>query len=298
MKTFYWLIKRETWEHRSFVFVPAVLGGVAVFFMLLAILRLAGHLDGIEQLRGHFPLADVAPEQRFDSIKLGIITTAVPFNVVMLIVIAVYLLDALYGDRRDRSILFWKSLPVSDIAVVLSKLATATLVVPLFTLAVVALTQLAVLLIASIFFLLTGVEGWGWLWNPFGWVYGWASLGYGYLLLSAVLLPYLAWLLLASSWARRTPFLWAAVPPLGLMILEGWFLDSGHFAQLILGHVHDLLHAAFNITQSANNLGGGHQVEVQSGLEFIFTPELWGGFLVAALFVAGAIGLRRYRDES
>jgi ABC-2 type transport system permease protein len=266
--------------------------------MLLAILRLAGHLDGIEHLRGHFPLANVAPAQRVDSIKLGIITTAVPFNVVMLIVIAVYLLDALYSDRRDRSILFWKSLPVSDIAVVLSKLATATLVAPLFTLAVVALTQLAVLLVASIFFLLTGVAGWGWLWNPFGWVYGWASLGYGYLLLSAVLLPYFAWLLLASSWARRTPFLWAAVPPLGLMILERWFLGSAHLAKLIFGNVHDLLHAAFNVSHGMNDMGGGHQVEIQSGLEFFFQPGLWGGLLVAALFVAGAIGLRRYRDES
>lgn len=295
MKTFYWLIRRETWEHRSFVIVPLALGGLAVFFMLMAMTKMSVHFEGIGHIDEHFPL----PEDRYAAMRMGVITSAVPFNIVMLIVIAVYLLDALYGDRRDRSILFWKSLPVSDTAVVLSKLATATLVAPLITLAVIAATQLAALTIASGFFLLTGVTGWGWMWNPLGWIWGWLSLGYGYLLLSAILLPYLAWLLLASSWARRTPFLWAVVPPLALMILERWFLGSAHLLQWTFGHLHDLLQATFNFSDDTmKNIGGGHQVPAQPGLEFFAQPALWGGFCAAALFVAGAIWLRRYRDET
>src|SRR5690606_40577997 len=101
MRTFYWLLKRETWEHRSFVMVPLVLGGLAVFFMLMAMAKISVHLDGIGHIGEHFPL----PEDRYAAMRMGIITGAVPFNLVMLIVIAVYLLDALYGDRRDRSIL-------------------------------------------------------------------------------------------------------------------------------------------------------------------------------------------------
>lgn len=299
MKTFYWLLKRELWEHRSFLIVPAVIGGVAVFFMLMGMLKMAGHLEGIGQLHEHFPLADVAPEERYAATKVGIMTTAVPFNLVLLILIGVYLLDALYGERRDRSILFWKSLPVSDTAVVLSKLATATLVAPLITLTVIAATQLAVLILASIAFLLIGVEGWGWMWNPLGWLWGWASLGYGYLLLTAVLLPYLAWLLLASNWARRAPFLWAVVPPLTLMILERWFLGSSYLVRLIFGHLGDFLPATFNFSHDTmKNIGGGHDVAVQPGLEFFAQPALWGGVFIAGLFIAGAIWLRRYRDET
>lgn len=298
MKTFYWLLKRESWEHRSFLIVPLAIGGAAVFFMLIGMLKMVGHLDGIEHLGEHFPLAGIAAENRYAAIKVGIMSAAVPFNLVMLIVIAVYLLDGLYGDRRDRSILFWKSLPVSDVAVVLSKLATATLVAPLITLAVIAVTQLAVLMIASIFFLLLGVDGWGWMWNPLGWLWGWASLAYGYLLLSAVLLPYLSWLLLASSWARRTPFLWAAVPPVVLMICERWFLGSSYLAQWIFGHIHDLLPETFT-PGSLENIGSGHgDIVIQPGLGFFVQPALWAGVFIAALFIAGAIGLRRYRDET
>lgn len=295
MKTFGWLLKREIWEHRSFVIVPLVIGGLAILFMLLGFLK-AGHIDGIEHFSEHIRLNDVAPEKRHLVTSMIIMTTAIPFSIVILIVVAVYLLDALYGDRRDRSILFWKSLPVSDASVVLSKLATATLVAPLITLVVVAATQLVALLLVSIGFLLLGIEGWSWLWNPLGWFRGWSYIAYGYLALSLVLLPYMGWFLLASSWARRTPFLWAVVPPVALVILERWFLGSQYLAKGIFAYLGNTLPAAFPASNLKNAVKG-HAEGVMPNFALISEPSIWIGLLFAALFITGAIWLRRYRDE-
>lgn len=296
MKTFYWLLKRELWEHRNFLIAPALIGGVAVFFMLLGLIKMGGGLAGAGDIH-HFSLADVSPGDHLSAVRTGIVTTAVPFNLMLLILVTVYLLDALYGERRDRSILFWKSLPVSDTAVVLSKLATATLVAPLITLVVVAATQLAVLVLASIGFLLMGADGWAWLWNPLGWLWGWVSLGYGYLLVDVVLLPYLAWLLLASAWARRSPSVWATVPPLALMIMERWFLGTGYLAQWIFGHLGSLLPDTFHFMALIHSGGYGSVLD-QPGPGFFARPDVWSGILVAAAFAGGAIWLRRYRDET
>lgn len=301
MKTFYWLLKREIWEHRSFVIVPAVIGALALLFMLIGMLQMAGHLGEAGHIGSHLSLGDVDPGKRYLATTAGIMATAVPFNAVLLILVGVFLLDALYGDRRDRSILFWKSLPVSDTSVVLSKLATATLVAPLITLVVAAVTQLAVLFLASIGFLLLGVEGWGWLWNPLGWLAGWGSLAYGYLAMGLILLPYMGWLLLASSWARRAPFLWAAVPPVALMILERWFLGSSYLARAVFGHIRELVPAAFKpmSPEGLGELASGRGDGVMLPSTAVFAePGLWIGLAVAAAFVAGAVWLRSYRDET
>lgn len=298
MKAFYWLLKRESWEHRSFVIVPLAVGGLAILFMLLCFLKALGHLDGIVHLSGHIQRDGAVPEQRVLVTAMTILRTAMPFSVVMLIVIAVYLLDALYGDRRDRSIMFWKSLPISDTAVVLSKLTAAALVVPLITLAVVVATQLVALIIASIGFLLLGFGGWGWLWNPLGWLLGWAHLTYGYLALSLVLLPYLSWLLLASSWARRTPFLWAAVPPVALIAMERWFLGSHYLSQWLVGYLKNA-RPAFRPAFSLERMAAGHPSQgLMPNLALFAEPAIWVGLAVATLFVAGAIWLRRHSDET
>src|SRR5206468_10746510 len=67
-----------------------------------------------------------------------------------LIVGIFYCLDALYGERRDRSILFWKSLPVSDVMAVLSKLAIPIVILPLLSFAVTVATQFFMLLLSTV----------------------------------------------------------------------------------------------------------------------------------------------------
>ena len=56
-----------------------------------------------------------------------------------------YCLDALHGERRDRSILFWKSLPVSDLTTVLAKASVPCRVLPPRAFALALATQLMLL---------------------------------------------------------------------------------------------------------------------------------------------------------
>src|SRR2546425_188736 len=71
-----------------------------------------------------------------------------------------YCLDALYGERRDRSVLFWKSLPVSDLTIVLSKASIPFVVIPLGTWVITAVTQAIMLLLAGGRLMGTGLSVW------------------------------------------------------------------------------------------------------------------------------------------
>src|SRR5437867_8784109 len=73
-----------------------------------------------------------------------------------------YCLDSLHGERRDRSILFWKSLPVSDLTTLLSKVTIPLAVLPLVTFAIVVVTQFIMLLISTAALLSSGLAATTW----------------------------------------------------------------------------------------------------------------------------------------
>src|SRR2546428_13053825 len=144
-----------------------------------------------------------------------------------------YCLDALYGERRDRSILFWKSLPVSDLTTVLSKATIPLVVLPLIIFAIIVTTQFIMLLWSSVVLLPSGLAGTTWTrFNLFA-----QSLILLYSLIALALwhAPIYAWLLLVSSWARRATFLWAVIPLLAITIFEKITFNTTHFIRM-LGH--------------------------------------------------------------
>lgn len=301
-KTFPWLLKRELWEHRSFWIVPGVLAGLILFFMLWGLSNMV--LQGIELSHLREEITDLSvidPETRQSGVTVAILSSAAPFNVFMLVMLVFYLLDALYADRRDRSILFWKSLPVSDAGTVLSKLAMAMVVIPGLTWSVIIATQLVGLIFISIAGAIIGVEGWYLLWDPVGLLGGWFTLAYAFLMQSLIFAPFMGWLLLASSWARKAPFLWAFVPPAVVMMLEEWLLDTNYLFNWTAARFTETMPIMFNIRDRGafEELAEGPPTsQVLPNLDLFLSPGLWSGFLVAGVLVAGAIWLRRYRDDN
>ena len=144
-----------------------------------------------------------------------------------------YCLDALHGERRDRSILFWKSMPVSDLTTVLSKASIPLVVLPLLTIAIVIATQWIMLLLSTLVLLGSGLSA-ATLWRQ-------VTLSQVMLLYHLVTVhvlwhaPIYAWLLLVSGWARRMAFLWAVLPLLAIGVLEKIAFNTTHFAAM-LGH--------------------------------------------------------------
>lgn len=323
-------IRREFWEHRSLWIAPAIWAGIITLmfaWMIFAVLpRLADH-DGIlapdaqtlsqmsesdrkeveaaiDRTRQHHAPSDEDKDTFFSFSYLAITGLVTLFTTV---VVFFYLIDCLYAERRDRSILFWKSLPISDAQVVLAKIAVALVVAPF-----------GAILLGGIVQLLIGFM----LWARFhGTLLGahlpdWSMLAWFKSLIVSLVLglggvlwyaPIAGYLLLMSSWARRNVFLWAVLPPVALVALEGFFFHSTHVLRFIgwrFSGYTQLLHldpSALNVGTRDSHDDIPHITDVLSQLDMsgMFTnAEVWVGLAVAAALVFAAIRLRRYRDDT
>ena len=206
-----------------------------------------------------------------------------------------YSLDALHGERRDRSILFWKSLPVSDRTTVLSKASIPLVVLPLLTSAIVIATQLIMLLLNTAVLLASG-SGAATLWRALPLFQMSLIQLYGLSVHALWLAPLYGWLLLVSAWARRTPFLWAVLPPLALGVVERIAFQTSYFGSLMKYRVMGAMAEAFALTPGDKGLI--IRLTQLDPLGFLSSPGLWIGLIAAAAFLAAAARLRRYRGPT
>ena len=125
-RPFYWSVRREVWEHRSIYIAPLIAAALVLLGFLIRIIHLPQTMKLLTQIK---------PDEQHLAVAIPFAIAAVAICVTGLIVAFFYCLGALYNERRDRSILFWKSLPVSNTTAVLSKAAIPFLVLPaiLFT---------------------------------------------------------------------------------------------------------------------------------------------------------------------
>jgi ABC-2 type transport system permease protein len=282
-RPFYWSVRRELWEYRSIYIAP--LAAAAVF--------LAGFtISTIHLPRKMRELAALGPMRQQELIQQPYIFAALLIMGATFVVAFFYCLDTLQGERRDRSILFWKSLPVSDVTTVLSKAATALMIIPLLTFAISVVTIWIMYLISTVVLVGSGV-GTATLWSRMPlWPMTLTLLNHLVFLHGLWYAPFYCWLLLVSAWARRMAFLWAVIPVLTLHALEKVALNTSHFASILS---YRILGAP-----SHHALTTGHvsmdPLDTLSPGEFLAAPGLWIGLIVAAIFLALAVRLRRYRE--
>jgi ABC-2 type transport system permease protein len=303
MNTMLLLVRREFWEHRAFVFAPAIVG---VIWVLVAMgFGIFGPFEADELrtvMQSHPDLEQKAP----GALAALLIFLTSPFAIVMCVVAFFYLLDSLYADRRDRSVLFWKSLPVSDRSTVLSKLATVAIALPVLTLVAALATNVLVAFIACVRLSIEGIHIWHLLWNPAVWLAAYAIFLYA--VAAAVLwyLPIFGYLLLVSASAGRAVMLWAVLPPIGLVILEYVIFRTDYVADLIGDRFNGWMPLALNVANHGEHavvIDGeripfsAHIADVIDPVTFLGSPGLWLGLLVAAVFTYAAIMVRRNRSE-
>jgi ABC-2 type transport system permease protein len=307
------LIRREFWENRSLWMVPTVVAGVLTvlsLYMLVAVL--IGHnqtINNVEFSNGtHFQLDNLPDFRDADDDGIRMFIRAVTFslgwlfNLLMQIVVFFYLLDSLYAERRDRSVLFWRSMPVSDARTVLAKLGTALISVTAVSFAVTVAFELILLLLLMIMGAAVGTHPWVLLAHPGSFIGAWSLLAYGLIVQAIWYLPFYAWYMLASSWAKKVPFLWAILVPVGVMFAELWVFHTGSFARMLLAYKLHWLQLAFNLDpiemQSWKHMDLSGPVMGLSNIgQIIASPSLWIGLVVATAFIYGAIWLRRKRTE-
>ena len=275
----WWSIRRELWENKSVFIAPIIVAGVILFGVLVSIRRLpelrrSAILLGPERMRA-------AIELPYDVVAIMIILTA-------FIVGVFYCLDALYGERRDRSILFWKSLPVSDLTTVLSKAIVPLVILPAVVFGLIVATQFVMLMISSVALLPSGLTGT--TWANFNLLQQSMILLYSLIAIALWHAPIYGWALLISGIARRATFLWAVLPLLAIGFFEKITFNTSYFASM-------LKHRLLGFAGEAFHFESHHSVAIDSLTpgNYLSTPGLWIGLVFAAAFVAAAIRLRRYR---
>jgi ABC-2 type transport system permease protein len=279
----YWSVRRELWEYRSIYVAP--LAAAAIFLMGFAISLIhlphkMRELSGLDPARQH---QLISQPYSFAALLIMGSTFVVAFF---------YSLDALHGERRDRSILFWKSLPVSDVITVLSKASVPLVILPLLTFAISFVTQWIMFLMSAVVVSGSGLSV-GALWSALSLGRMSVTLLYHLLAIHALwYAPFYCWLLLVSAWARRMAFLWAVIPVLVLNALEKVALNTSLISRVVVERI-------WGSAEGAEHMVGhmAHDpLATMAPGTFLSTPGLWIGLIFAAAFLAGAVRLRRYRE--
>ena len=329
------LLKREFWEHKGgFFWAPIWAGGISLVLTLMALVvaEVAGRravasgkmqIDGDININGLDLSALTSQMDAGDLQKLAggidistVMSSAWPM-VVLAFVVFFYCLGSLYDERKDRSVLFWKSLPVSDRDTVLSKAASALLVAPLIAVGVAIACMFGFLLLLSTFVLLHNGNPMTLVWGPGNPLQLAGSMLATIPVYALWALPTVGWLLLCSAWSKSKPFLWAIMLPVFSGIFISWFdimnlfdLESGWFWKNIVargllsavpGTWFDVAHinnAHITSSEAARQIESVHQLlSLKTTYSVLLTPQLWIGAVVGAAMIYGAIRLRRWRDE-
>jgi ABC-2 type transport system permease protein len=277
----YWSIRREFWENRYLYIAPLAVSAVFLFGFLINSIHSPGQLRDLVAL-------DSAHQHEHISGPFDISAALLMGTAILLSVF--YCGEALHGERRDRSILFWKSLPVSDVTTVLVKASIPLLILPVLVSAVTAVTNVLMLLLSCVVLLATGGSV-AMLWAHLPIVQ--MSLLALYHLLTAHALwpaPVYCWLLLVSGWARRATFLWAVLPIVAIGGLEKLAFNTTNFANLVGSR---FIGATAPIA-STEVFPTNPMIHITPAA-FLAAPGLWIGLGISAIFLAAAVRLRRYQ---
>ena len=280
----YWSVRRELWENRSIYVAPLVAAAVVLFGFLISAITLP---------RRMLALSALDPAKQRAAVTMPYNVAAGLIMVTALIVGVFYCLDALHGERRDRSILFWKSLPVSDLTTVLSKASVPLVVLPMVAFPIILATHVVILAVSTLVLLGSG-PGLATLWThvrPFQTA---LAVLYGMTVIALWHAPIYGWLLLVSGWARRATFLWAVLPPLAICAFEGMAFSTTHFASWLRYRLIGWHTQAF-VVHARDGVAHDPLAHLTPG-RFLGTPGLWIGLAFAVVFLAAAVRVRRNRD--
>jgi len=310
------LMQREFWENRGALRTTPIVIGVLYLVGALMALFTTVHFDNnlYTFKEGVRQLAQLPEETRAAVIyPANLVGGSLLFTFTLGVVVFFYLLGALYDDRKDRSILFWKSLPASDTLTLLSKLLTAMVVAPVIFWLVFVATQVINALILSGMVLYAGENPWSLILTFVKPLQAWLTVLASWLTHAVWALPLYGWLLLVSAFSPRLPLLFAILPPVVLAVLQVWieFLQTFTRSDDLFGLMGTwfansplILSADENNETVVAGLGVpypgedfDHAVSIMNMLDRLFSLQMLYGLVVAAVFLAAALWFRRRATE-
>jgi ABC-2 type transport system permease protein len=322
MSSFITLLRRELWEHTSLKAIPLtllafiLLANLALFFFVSAsdftfTINTATETRQVVNALDYFVQMDVNKQTVI--INGIMITTGMIINSILLIVMFFYLLDSLYGERKDRTILFWKSLPVTNKLTVLSKLSIALFIIPVIIFITTGLANLLTLAFQT-FTLSHHQHHAGLLWQQVD-ITG-LSMFSIFLLIQQTIwyFPVMGWLLFCSAWCRKSPIVVAVLIPAILVFIDSSFMLGTGISEILverlplgimsmqLGNDSNLMTYPYNLSSQQlpgfNMVAGIKLPSVDDILQFLMNIKVWMGIIIGIFFTGMAISLRRWRDDS
>lgn len=298
------LIQREVWEHRSIYVTPLAIASIVSLSVLAMLVFASGFAKELDI--AIFGASNLAGEgERKAALTAFFVGTSWLFLVGVAILTVFYSLDSLYGERKDKSILFWRSLPVTDAETVISKLITAVLVIPVVGVLGIVATHLVNLLITGIWVSMKGGDAGLLIWGSVPLIDNWVA-AFIVLVASGIWMsPFIAWFLFVSAWTKRAPLLMAFMPLILIPLLEWIILRTRFFATAVFdrGDAIPLFKTLDfeSFFEEEHWRSGIDNISLLGHLDvvkFITSPSMWAGVIVCGLFVTATIYVRRYRDES
>jgi ABC-2 type transport system permease protein len=298
------LIKRELWEHRSIYVTPAAIAVIVTLGVLAMLMLASGFAKELDMaIFGAQNLAGDA--ERRAALTGFFVGTSWVFLVALMFLTVFYSLDSLYAERKDKSILFWRSMPATDAETVISKLLTAAIVIPAITAVGIWATHLVNLIVTSIWVSAKGGDAGVLIWGSVSILDNWLAALIVVVASGLWMSPFIAWFLFVSTWAKRMPILMAFMPPIVLGLLEWIVFRTQYFLTTIgdRGDMRPLFHSMslerfFEEEQWREGMENISLLQHIDLVGFVTDPGFWSGLLVCAILTTAAIYVRRYRDDS
>ena len=293
------MIVREIQEHKvAFVYAPFFVS--IILCLVIASVYFGGTNIQTDQFNFSTEYYDeeirqamqsVSSVSRIDIVRTGLLVLGFPILLTVGFGLLAYSLSTFADERKDRSLIFWRSLPVSDLTTVLSKVFTVTLIVPLMVLPYIILLQLVSMTSASIFFATNDIVSFGWLWGSY--IFSdWFRIIFSLWAQSLWSLPLFLWLMLAGTYAAR-PIAGAIVPPVILIVLEGIIFKTNLVLEFIENRI--------GFWSRADSFPKEYQelrvVDVSDILLLFSTQAFWIGILASVILVAGIVYVRSSNSD-
>ncbi|MEX2130871.1 MAG: hypothetical protein WD772_05245 [Pseudohongiellaceae bacterium] len=272
------LIKRELLEHRNLFLGGPILVAILLLAALLWVINF-GAQDVIVVLLTQ--AGEITEGMRGSALAPLLMPMAVPFVITLFIGLLAYLINTLYQDRRDMSILFWQSMPVANINTVMSKVITAGFIAPIFMVAVLVVLMLVCAFSITVLAAINDVDSVG-LGQMLVAILNCALLVYMTVVLAGLwLLPTLGWLLLFSAFAKSQPLMWAIVTFILIAILEGLVFDTQYLADW---------------SESRSGFYSYLVLQPSDFFDRLFSYDMLFGIFLGSLIITGATYMRRFAD--
>lgn len=293
------MIVREIQEHKvAFVYAPFFVCIILCF--VIASVYFGGTNIQTDQFNFSTEYYDeeirqtmqsVSSVSRIDIVRTGLLVLGFPILLTVGFGLLAYSLSTFADERKDRSLIFWRSLPVSDLTTVLSKVFVVTLIVPLIVLPYIILLQLVAMTSASIFFATNEIVSFGWLWGSYI-ITDWFRIIFSLWAQALWSLPLFLWLMLAGTYAAR-PVAGAIVPPVILIVLEGVIFKTN----LVLEFIENRIGFWSRSDSFPKEYQELRVVDISDILLLFSTQAFWIGILASVILVAGIVYFRSSNSD-